>query len=145
MAKFTWVGKSPEDFGGWTADRIDKAVESLKREVDDATTEGKDLVRRNLDAATTKTGESGHPSGRASAGRNVTGNMIQKVSNGKEENGDTYTGYFGWTAADMEVYFFTQELGGSPSAVPAAHALRDAFFEESQRAEARMNRIWRRQ
>lgn len=140
MASFRWVGRAPEDFGGWVEGKIDRNVNALKREVDDAVDEGKELTKQNLDRATTRTGQSGYPQGRGSAGRNVTGNMINKVSSGATEEGNTYLGFFGWAASDMEPYFFYQEEG--TPVVPAAGALEAAYMSEKTRAEARLNRIW---
>ena len=143
MASFRWVGRAPEDFGGWVEGKIDRNVNALKREVDDAVDEGKELTKQNLDKATTKTGQSGYPQGRGSAGRNVTGDMINKVSAGAADEGNTYMGFWGWTSDVISPKIFAQELGGSPSAIPAANSLRDSFMVESQKAQQRMSRIWK--
>lgn len=104
------------------------AIDAAEQIVTQSVEEGAELQREFLDRATTEWGERRYGMGRGqSSGRRDTDEMYSGIDSRVELDSRKVTGRFGWFNVPNIGKFLAQEWGGSPSRIPPAHDLLDAF------------------
>ena len=134
MARVTWTGELDQlVYALKTAEqRLIPVGVSIVRETVE---EGAKRQEKALNEATTPTGEERYGRGQGgSAGRNDTGDMIDRIETDVQIEGNTIIGTWGWDAPDDKI--IAQEFGiGNP---PAAHSLETSFYPTRESFKGRV-------
>lgn len=143
MARLTWArGGSVEKMAIPIRQRRDDLKEQCREALEQAISDGADLVREGLLVAITRTGLERERMRGGLPGRYETGNMYDSVSDNSgnlTEIAEALYGSFGWFAGDFEQYFRDQDLGEGK--IPAANALSDAYLFVREQLRAELKRI----
>lgn len=107
------------------------AIDAAEQIVSQTTEEAAQIQRDLLDKATTPYGVKRFGKGQGgSPGRNDSGAMIAKINTNVQTSRGNTSGSWGWNETfEQAPEIYAQELGGSPTRIPAARSLVDSFMQ----------------
>lgn len=134
-------GYTPETLGKRILRIPDRLLDAAEIVTEQTVAEAVEFQRHILNAETTRTGAL-RPGN--SAGRNKTGQLIDAVHHETTRSRRSVTGRWGWfddLGGNPVGKILAQDLGGSPSNIPAARSLITSYMTMKERWRSRMRRM----